>query len=442
MSDEVYDFIAIGLGPFNLSLACLAEPIPQLRGLFLERAAGFDWHPGMLIDDTTLQNPFLADLVSLADPTSRFSFLNYCKQEGRLYTFFIRERFYLSRAEYNRYCQWAVSQLDTIVFGANVEQIEYDDATGHYRVRGRDPRTLLPFTYRAAKLVIGIGSAPRLPACCEPVRDDCLHSAQYVDNKRRLQDKRSITVVGSGQSAAEVFHDLLKERDDHDYTLAWITRSSRFIPMETTRLSLEMTSPDYIDYLSSLPGATREGILLRQDSLYKGINAALINKIYDMLDDRRRAGRRDFRLITRSELAGCRYDPVEEQHHLRFIQLDQGQHYTHVTDGVIFATGYEQHVPRFIDGIRDRIDWDAQGRYRLSHHYAIDGARASIFVQNAAPHIHGLIDPDLGMGCHRNSRILEGLTGIGHYAIERDTALQDFSVPDDPAFIKVAGNGR
>ena len=99
MNPAALDFLAIGLGPFNLSLACLADPIRDLRGVFLERSEDFDWHPGMLIDDTTLQNPFLADLVSLADPQSKFSFLNYCKQEGKLYAYYIRERFYLSRAE-------------------------------------------------------------------------------------------------------------------------------------------------------------------------------------------------------------------------------------------------------------------------------------------------------------------------------------------------------
>ena len=103
----VHDFIAIGLGPFNLSLACLAEPIADLDGVFLERHAEFSWHPGMLIDNTTLQNPFLADLVSLADPTSRFSFLNYAKDQGRIYSYYIRENFYLTRAESNVCCRWA-----------------------------------------------------------------------------------------------------------------------------------------------------------------------------------------------------------------------------------------------------------------------------------------------------------------------------------------------
>ena len=91
-----YDFIAIGLGPFNLGLACLAEPLGS-RSLFLDRKAEFSWHPGMLLDGTTLQNPFLANLVSMADPTSRFSYLNYCKQQGRLYNYYIRENWYLSR---------------------------------------------------------------------------------------------------------------------------------------------------------------------------------------------------------------------------------------------------------------------------------------------------------------------------------------------------------
>ena len=69
----------------------LAEPIDGLDCLFLDRAEGFNWHPGMMLDSATLQTPFMADLVTLADPTSRFSFLNYAKQIGRLYAFYIRK---------------------------------------------------------------------------------------------------------------------------------------------------------------------------------------------------------------------------------------------------------------------------------------------------------------------------------------------------------------
>ncbi|MEX3690277.1 lysine N(6)-hydroxylase/L-ornithine N(5)-oxygenase family protein [Paraburkholderia sp. BR14263] len=436
-TSPVLDFVAIGLGPFNLSLACLADPIRDLRGLFLERNEDFDWHPGMLIDDTTLQNPFLADLVSLADPKSKFSFLNYCKQEGKLYAYYIRERFYLSRAEYNRYCKWAISQLSSIAFGSSVEHVEYDAQQGHYLVRGRHVRTGQPFMHRAARLVIGVGSVPQLPPCCAELRERCIHSAHYVACKAELQQKRSIAVIGSGQSAAEIFYDLLKESDEHDYTLTWITRSPRFFQMENTKLTLEMISPDYIDYYYNLPDGVRENIIAKQDSLYKGVNASLINQIYDLLDDRRSRGCNSARLITNSELSACRHDRIEDRFHLRFVQRDEGVQYTHVTDGAIFATGYGQNVPGFIEGIRARIRWDDKGRYRLSRNYAIDVSGREIFVQNAGLYSHGLTNPDLGMSCYRNSCILRELTGVEHYKIERRIALQDFSVPDTEAFVKM-----
>jgi lysine N6-hydroxylase len=437
MKSDVYDFIAVGLGPFNLSLACLAEPIRDLRGIFLERNKDFDWHPGMLIDDSTLQNPFLADLVSLADPQSKFSFLNYCKQEGKLYAYHIRERFYLSRAEYNRYCKWAIAQLSSISFGSNVEQVEYDETSEEYVVSGHEVRTQRRFEYRAAKLVIGVGSVPQLPACCHDVDERCIHSSQYVDRKSELHRKRSIAVIGSGQSAAEIFHDLLKQSETFDYTLTWITRSPRFFQMENTKLTLEMFSPDYIDYFYALPEDVKESIIEKQDSLYKGVNASLINQIYDLLDDHRSRGHTNARLITNSELVDCHYDGIDAQYHLRFLQRDERQQYTHITEGAVFATGYGQNVPRFIDGIRARIRWDSKGRYRLSRNYAIDVDEANVFVQNAGLHSHGMTNPDLGMTCHRNSCILRELTGVEHYKIERRVALQDFSIPSNASFVKV-----
>ena len=111
---RTHDFAAIGVGPFNLGLAALTADLPGLDGVFLEQRAEFDWHPGLMLDGVTIQVPFLADLVTMADPTSRFSFLNYLKQVGRLYPFYIRESFYPLRAEYNAYCKWVAAQLPSI----------------------------------------------------------------------------------------------------------------------------------------------------------------------------------------------------------------------------------------------------------------------------------------------------------------------------------------
>ena len=75
--NEVLDIIGIGLGPFNLSLATLLTKQPALKSLFFEQKKEFNWHKSMILPHTTLQVPFMADLVTLIDPTSRYTFLNY-----------------------------------------------------------------------------------------------------------------------------------------------------------------------------------------------------------------------------------------------------------------------------------------------------------------------------------------------------------------------------
>ena len=123
---STHDFIAIGLGPYNLGLACLTAPIDELDGVFLEARPSLAWHPGMLLESARLQTPFIADLVSLADPTSPYSFLNYLKEIGRLYPFYIRESFYPLRSEYDAYCRWAAAKLPNLRFGQAVTTVEYD----------------------------------------------------------------------------------------------------------------------------------------------------------------------------------------------------------------------------------------------------------------------------------------------------------------------------
>ena len=433
----VHDFIAIGLGPFNLSLACLAAPIADLDGVFLERHAEFSWHPGMLIDNTTLQNPFLADLVSLADPTSRFSFLNYAKEQGSLYSYYIRENFYLTRAEFNAYCRWAAERLSTVRFAHTVQEIVHDRETGCYVVTGVQGPQRKPFVMRGRKLVLGVGAKPLFPPCCVSGGHRYLHTADYLANKARLQQRRSITIVGSGQSAAEVYHDLLKDADAHDYSLTWITRSPRFFQMEATKLTLEMFTSDYIDYFYGLDAQKKERIVRAQACLYKGINAGLINQIYDLLDDRRRQGRLRTHLITNCELQGCRHDAASDDYEIEFRHLDRDARYAHRTEGLVFATGYREDIPSFVDGIRERLRWDDKGRYQLARNYAADLEGREIFVQNAGPHTHGMTNPDLGMSCYRNSWILRELTGVEHYKIERRVAIQDFAIPATPEFVRL-----
>ncbi|KPC62029.1 lysine N(6)-hydroxylase/L-ornithine N(5)-oxygenase family protein [Streptomyces chattanoogensis] len=425
--DDPYDFIAIGLGPFNLGLACLTAPITELDGLFLDDKPAFDWHPGMMLDSTHLQVPFMADLVTLADPTSPFSFLNYLKESGRLYPFYIRENFYPLRAEFNDYCRWAAGKLDTVRFAHQVTTVEYDESAQLYVVHADHQGARR--TFRARKIVLGTGTPPHIPDACRDLGGDLLHNADYLDAKAALQAKDSITLIGSGQSAAEIYFDLLQDIDSHGYHLTWATRSPRFFPLEYTKLTLEMTSPEYVDYFHALPAATRDRLNTTQKHLYKGIDSELINDIFDLLYQKSLAGPVPTRLLTNSALHSASYEAASGTYTLGLRQEEQGQDYSLDTQGLILATGYRHRVPDFLTPVRDRIAWDDSGRYDVARNYSIDTTGHGIFVQNAELHTHGFVTPDLGMAAYRNSCIIRELLGREYYPVEKAIAFQEFAAP-------------
>lgn len=417
---QTHDFVAIGLGPFNLGLAALTDPIDELDGVFLEGRPDFAWHPGMMIDGATVQTPFLADLVTLADPTSPHSFLAYLKQAGRLYPFYIRENFHPLRAEFDDYCRWAAARIPAIRFDRHVEEVVHDGSG--YVVRARD-RSGATHEFRGRRLVLGTGTPPWVPDCARGL--DAVHNTHYLTQRDALLEKDSITVVGSGQSAAEIYRDLLG-RAEHQ-ALTWVTRSARFFPLEYTKLTLEMTSPDYLDHFHALPAPTRDRLVGEQKNLYKGISADVVDSIFDLLYEKSLRGPVRTRLLTNTSLTGARR--TDGRYALDLHHHEQDRACTLDTEGLVLATGYRYEVPQFLDPVRDRIRWDDRGRYDVRRNYSIDVIGGEIFVQNAELHTHGFVAPDLGMAAYRNSSIIRELLGRDHYAIEKSIAFQDFGVP-------------
>ncbi|WP_431965599.1 lysine N(6)-hydroxylase/L-ornithine N(5)-oxygenase family protein [Actinacidiphila sp. bgisy160] len=423
-----HDFIGIGLGPYNLGLACLTAPLDDLDGLFLDSKPGFDWHPGMLLDFATLQTPFMADLVTLADPTSPFSFLNYLKESGRLYSFYIREHFHPVREEYNAYCRWAAGKLGNVRFGHEATRVEYDEKEGLYTVHARhaDGGTT---THRARHLVLGTGTPPYVPEACRGLGGDLVHNSGYLEAKAALQAKQSVTVVGSGQSAAEIYYDLLAGTGTGGYRLNWVTRSPRFFPLEYTKLTLEMTSPEYVDYFHALPEDTRYRVEAEQKGLFKGIDADLINGIFDLLYRKSVRGPVPTRLMTNTALTGASYDETAGTYTLGLRHVEQERDFTLETQGLVLATGYRYRVPAFLEPVHDRLRRDRHGRFDVARNYSIDTTGRGVFLQNGGTHTHSITSPDLGMGPYRNSWIIRELTGREVYPLERSIAFQEFGAP-------------
>lgn len=425
---HVYDFIGIGLGPFNLGLAALTAPHTQINAVFFEQREKFNWHPGMMLDDVTLQTPFMSDLVTLADPTSEYSFLNYAKQHNKLYAFYIREDFFLLRKEYNQYCQWVSQSLENIRFKHTVTQVTFDEARQYYQVQvtnGADSTV-----YYARHIVLGTGPQPFLPECARQPNPRVLHSSAYLSRKAELLEAKRITLVGGGQSAAEIYYDLIQQQGDSGPHIDWITSSPRYFPLEYTKLTLEMTSPEYVDYFYQLPQSTRDGLNKSQKNLYKGINSDLINKIYDLLYQRSLDTPARTRLKTHSRLVALDNRRQHRDIRLTFHHTELDQHYRLHSDYVVMATGFHYQMPGFLTPLKEHLTFDKLGRYAVNRHYAIDRAGQRVFVQNAEQHTHGFVSPDLGMACYRNSIILNTIAGYEVYPVEQRIAFQTFDLDD------------
>ena len=429
MSAAEYDVVGVGIGPFNLGLAALAHGIPSLRARFFEGRPEFRWHRDMMIEGTTLQVSYLADLVTLVDPASPFSFLAYLKQIGRLYQFAIRDSSYISRREYDAYCRWVCDQLSSLTFGAEVTRVDVDPDGPGYLVETRTATGVE--RVRARHVVLGVGTTPSLPACVgDGAGGLVFHSSAYLRRRDDALARGSIVVVGSGQSAAEIFLDLLERKAD-DTQLTWLTRSPRFFPMDYSKLAVEMAAPEYIDHFYRLPPATKARVLAGQDSLFKGINLALIDRIYDTLYERTVDGERDDVHLA----AGCALEAVERPAasggalRLRFQQRELGRRFMLSADALILATGYAYRVPDCLAPLKDRLSRDGDGRPVIGRDYQLACEPGGLFVQNAELHSHGFTAPDLSLGPYRNATILNAILGEERFPLEQRIAFQDFGIP-------------
>jgi lysine N6-hydroxylase len=427
----VHDLLGVGIGPFNLSLAALAEPVDGLDAVFFDQAPAFAWHPGLLVEGTTTQVPFLADLVTLADPTSRHSFLEYLRVHDRLYRFYLRERFHLPRREYDHYCRWVAGRLPGCRFGTRVERLAWLDGPGLFEAELTEVASGRTSRRRARNLVLGVGTTPAVPpALAGALGKDVFHAAEFLDHRERLRQAAAVTVVGSGQSGAEVFLELLAEQPGCGYRLDWLTRSAGFFPMEYSRLGLEHFTPDYTRYFHALPAATRDRLLPTQDLLYKGIDVDTIAAIGDLLYERTVAGAEPpVRLLAHAEVRSL--EPAGGGWRVRGRQWEQRRDFALETDCVVLATGYRAAPPACLAGLADLVDWDRAGRYRVDLHYRVatdPRVGGGLYVQNGELHTHGVGTPDLGLGAHRAATIVNAVSGRQVYRLPGRTAFTDFGV--------------
>jgi len=408
-----FDVVGVGLGPCNLSLAALLEPLTEIRARFFEARSTFQWHCGIMVPGAKLQVSFLKDLVTLVDPSSSFSFLNYLATHGRLYRFLIAHADRCSRREFERYYQWAASRLSSVGWGHRVERVDVRGGMLEVTCAGMEPVT-------TRNLVLGSGRTPRMPSFAAKLRGSTvLHSAEFRLMPRPVAG-RDILVIGAGQSGAEVVNHLLADEPRLPRSLTWVSSRLGFLPLDDSPFSNEWFQPGYVDHFYGLPARRREALLEQQRMASDGVSEALLREIYRRLYDldALEPGRLRHRLLA------CRrvLDLVRENNRLVATIHDEDTDSIETADAdvVICATGYRNTFPEYLESLRGRV-LDGAGGLRIRRDYSLDWdgpPDLGIYVQNAAEGTHGIADPNLSLAAWRSARIANAICGRPAYRIE------------------------
>lgn len=413
---EQYDLVGIGAGPANLSLAALAEPVRNFSTRFLDARPEFRWHPGMMVPDAELQVSYLKDLVTTVDPTSRFSFLNYLAENGRLFRSLIANRDRCTRQEFEQYYRWVARQLPSLRWNRPVDEV---------RLRRNRLEAVSGCTrYSTGSLVLGTGRTAALPGFAEPLQGPTvLHGADLLHVAPKVRGK-DVLVVGGGQSGAEVVNHFLGPDTALPGRLTWISSRAGFQPLDDSPFTNEWFAPDYVDYFHQLPAERRAKLLRRQRLASDGITESLLEAIY------RRLYQLDFlagatvqhRLLPARRVVGLQRDGDRLVAAVHDQDLDREE--VHTADVVVFCTGYRSALPACMAPLTDRL-LNARGELVVNRDYSLewDGpAGLRLYVQNMSEPNHGVADPNLSLAAWRSAQILNAVMGRKVYRVDHETS--------------------
>ncbi|MCA6119166.1 lysine N(6)-hydroxylase/L-ornithine N(5)-oxygenase family protein [Bradyrhizobium sp. WSM 1738] len=413
-----HDVIGVGFGPSNLALAialdeCTRRSRLKCAPLFVEKQPHFTWHGGMLLPGSDMQISFLKDLVSLRDPTSPFTFVNYLHKRGRLLDFINCRTFYPSRLEFNDYLRWVAGQFKSqAAYGETIVAVEPVTAGQTVTSLRVHSRTLAGGeTVRLARnLVVAVGGQPYVPQMFAAIASDprLFHSSRYLDAVECAGlDGRAarVAVVGGGQSATEVTVDLHSRFPDVCIDL--IFRGHALKPSDSSPFVNEIFNPDYTDFIYAQPSERRDAIVRNfRNTNYAVVDSDLLDQLYRLLYQQRVGGEPRVTLYPRSEITGVGVgaDGIE----ISLVDKFGGENRRSTYDAVVLATGYDRETPHaFLEPIQRYIrDSVLDRNYRLVTSPAF---RPQIHLQGYSEASHGLSDTLLSVLAARSQEIAESL---------------------------------
>lgn len=419
---EALDIAGIGFGPSNLALAVYArETAAPVRSLFFERAAETRWHSGMQLPGARMQISFVKDLVTLRNPQSPYSFLQYLAARGRLEHFVNLGHFRPTRLEYEDYLRWVAADFsDQVRHHTAVRRVSpvdgLDGRLSLLRLELEDTRTGQRSHVCARNVVYAAGGRPRVPAQVALRPPRVVHASQFEPPFPAAFADHSLphvfTVAGAGQSAGEIVDYLLGRYPQA--TVHLVITGYALRPTDNSPFVNEQFYAEQVDdfYASDEP---RRAALLHEmaNANYGAVRGDLIDRLYDGDYHDAVAGRRRLVVHRCSRLAAVTpADPGGTRQVVTIADRYSGSVQTLLCDGVVLATGCDRSLPPEMFGdLLPLMAKDASDAPEVSRAYRVrmTAGRAGLYLQGFAESRFGLGDTLLSLLPFRAKEVVDDI---------------------------------
>lgn len=427
MTPREVEILAIGAGPSNLALAVAVEELASSElasnTLVVEKHESVAWQRGMLLPWAQSQVSFLKDLVTLRNPLSKFSFVNYLHSVGRLDDFVNMASFLPFRLEISDYLQWVAKSLPQVKMEYNRDCVgiecakpDGDGTRAAWLAQMADGSQII-----ARNVVIGAGRDWHIPEVFRSLpADRVIHSAEYSDRIAAI-DPHRVVVIGAAESAAEMLWETHQRFPRSVCTM--VIRSIGLDYYQTSKFTNELYFPSYTDNFFGAPGQAREQVLraMRRTN-YAAVTPDMLDTLFRQIYLERLTGEQRLSMITMVDVVAAKV--VGDEVVLTLHDKLRGCTDELRCDVVLLGTGFEPAMPRLI---RDMADCSGIEEIKVSRAYRLatpPDITAGCYLQGVNEATHGMSDSLISVLAVRAGEIVTDL--IAH---RQQPGLADNTVP-------------
>lgn len=401
----VHDVVGIGFGPANIALAIAAEELkPDLDIHFIEKNGAAGWQEEMLLPESDIQNHPLRDLVTPRNPRSRYTFVNFLFENGRLFEHLNLPLAHPLRLEYRQYVTWVAQHFKNQVRYGTVAQsiapvLDQGQITA-YCVRCSDGHELL-----ARSIVLAPGRTPMMPPEFGAINDTrIVHFTQFLSAFTKVKNRTRtprIAVVGGSQTAVELILHITNTLPKAN--VVGINRNFGFRLKDTSPFSDKVYFPEFVTMFFHATRAQKQK--LRNELMFTNYSASdrdVLDALYVQMYRNKISGQSGLSLkhLTVIKAVSADQDAV----HLHLANSINHSEETLAFDLVILATGFkdlgdgqkDEPYPALMEKIAPHLALN-EGVVSIDYDYRVR-YKGDSGAEHAPLFLNGLCESSHGMG--------------------------------------------